>query len=94
MTRTDAIDYLAGTNDIAVRAMDKATFRFLRSASRRAGSLAGYYDPEFDGVRADPTRVRFAPAIWGDTVPMTRELRAAIVSRIADPMADPFNFFA
>lgn len=93
MTRADAIDYLAGTNQVPVREMSKGMFQFLRAAARRAGNIAGYYDPEFDGPRADPAALRFRPAIWSETLPQSPTLRAKITAKIADPMADPFTFF-
>lgn len=93
MTRADAISYLAGTTQVPVREMSKAMFRFLRTAARAAGSVAGYYDPEFDGPRADPAALRFSPAIWSATLPQSPSLRAKIVSKIADPLADPFSLF-
>lgn len=91
MDRIDAINYLADTGHIPVRDMDKAMFRFLRAASRRAGRLSGYYDPEFDGKRAKPEALRFRPAIWSETLPQCAALRAKIVSKIPDPFADHFS---
>jgi hypothetical protein len=92
MTRADAIDYLAGTSQIPVRDMSKAMFQFLRACSRAAGRQVGY-DSHFTTYAARTERMRFYPADALAVRPQSPALRAKIVSKIADPLADPFALF-
>jgi len=87
MNTNQAISYLAAVNEIPTRDMSKAMFRFLRSAARCAlreyPGMNGYYDPEYEGPRADANRFRFAPA--ATTVPQSLELQYRILARRPDP---------
>ena len=88
MTLDQAIDYLETTDAIPVRDMSRAMLRLLRSASRMTyrvyAGMAGYYDPEYDGPRADPWRVRFPGA--RNIIPQSPALRQRYSDRIPDPM--------
>lgn len=87
MTNAQAIDYLETVADIEPREMSRAMFRLVRAAARRAQAahpgMAGYYDPEFHGPRAEPWRYAFWPA--PDTVPQSPRLRALLA--LPDPWA-------
>lgn len=92
MNTNQAISYLAAVSDIDVRDTGKAMFRFLRAAARCANreypGMAGYYDPEFEGPRAEPARFRFAPATLTSQIPQSRKLQDALAEKF--PSVDPF----
>lgn len=92
MNAAQAISYLAAVNEIPTRDTSKAMFRFLRAAARCANrqypGMAGYYDPEFEGPRAEPARFRFAPATLTSQIPQSARLQDAIAKQF--PVADQF----
>lgn len=92
MNTNQAISCMAAVNEIPTREMSKAMFRFLRAAARCANrqyhGMAGYYDPEYEGPRAEPERFRFAPATLTSQIPQSARLQDAIAKRF--PVTDQF----
>ena len=93
MNANQALSYLAAVNEIPTREMSKAMFRFLRSAARCANreypGMAGYYDPEYEGPRALPSRFVCFPASISATIPQSRKLQDALSAKF--PVVDPFS---
>lgn len=94
MQTNQAINYLEtlAANPIPAREMSKAMFRLVRAAARRAQSaypgMSGYYDPEFEGPRADPSQYIFWPASISAQIPQSTRLQSILAERF--PLPDPW----
>jgi hypothetical protein len=94
MQTSQAINYLETltANPIPAREMSEAMFRLVRASARRAQSaypgMAGYYDPEFEGPRAQPWKYISWPASITETIPQSRRLQSMLAERF--PLPDPF----
>ncbi len=95
MQTNQAINYLEtlAANKISPREMSKAMFRLVRAAARCAQraypGMAGYYDPEFEGARAEPWQYIFWPASITETIPQSARLQSLLAKRF--PLPDPFD---
>lgn len=93
MDISQAIDYLEAVADIAPSEMSRGMFKLVRSAARRANSaypgMAGYYDPEYTGPRADPARYAYFRAWGADVIPQSSRLQDALAK--AYPIEDAFD---
>lgn len=97
MNAAQAISYIETAAAIPSEQMSRAMIKFLRSCARLAsasfpvdadGTVAGYYDPEYSGVRANVAQFRFAPA---DATPQSAKLRALIWSKTSDPFGSTLD---
>lgn len=94
MKTRQAINYLEtiAAHPIPTREMSKAMFRLVRAAARCAQraypGMAGYYDPEHTGPRANPADFIFWPASMTDQIPQSARLQAMIKERF--PLPDPW----
>jgi hypothetical protein len=99
MQANQAVDYLQTCQAIPARAMSKPMFRLVRAAARCADraypGMAGYYDPEYNGPRANIDAFRFAAPWAADVIPQSPRLQAMLAKRF--PIDDAWsnaNFFA
>lgn len=95
MTREQAIDYLETTAHISPRTMSRAMWTCLRACARLAQrhypGMAGYYDPEYNGPRAEPWRYLCPRARILDTIPQSERLRQRVTHTF--PVPDPWCAF-
>ena len=80
------------SNPIPTRSMPKAMFQYARSCARLVHSkypgMRGYYDPEYDGPRADPSKYLYRPAFFSATIPQSTKLMEKISSHYTDSFSD------
>jgi len=97
MNAAQAISYIETVAPIPAEQMSRSMVKFMRSCARLAsgsfpvdadGTVAGYYDPEYSGVRANVAQFQFAPV---DCIPQSDKLRALIWSKTSDPFGSTLD---
>lgn len=93
MQVAQAINHLESASAIPAAEMSPSMWTFLRSCARVTareypvdadGTVAGYYGPEYSGIRANVRAFRAAPVV---AIPQSAKLQALIASKVADPFA-------
>lgn len=91
-TSGQAIDYLTTTALMTTRDMSKAMYKLLNSCARVVHrtypNMAGYYDPEYVGMRIEPEKHLHWAARHAETIPQSARLLDLTAPKISNPFAN------